>query len=251
MMLSDFYQGLCSALSGFVLIQRPGVKRYVIIPLLINIALFSLALWFIYIWADNGIAATVEWLPDWLDWLGWLLWLLLAMLLLIVAFYSFTLVANFIGAPFNGRLAEKIEQQLIGYAPPSSGQVYTAAGIKNAVISELGKLGYLASRSLPLLILSFIPVIRYLAPALWVLFGAWMLALEYLDYPLGNHGILFAEQRRKLQQRPGLALGFGSVIVIMTFIPVVNFLAMPVAVAGATKLWVKHLSVSAASSSRN
>jgi CysZ protein len=241
-MLSDFYQGISSALSGFALIQARGIKRYVIVPLLINIVLFSFALWYIYLRSGEGIAATVEWLPGWLDWLGWLLWLLLAVLLLIAAFYSFTLVANFIGSPFNGKLAEKLEQHLMGYAPPSSGQVHTLAGIKNAVSSELGKLGYLASRSLPLVVLSFVPVINILAPALWFLFGAWMLALEYLDYPMGNHGILFAEQRRKLQQRRGLALGFGSVIILMTLIPVVNFLAMPVAVAGATRLWVKHLS---------
>jgi CysZ protein len=250
-MLSDFYQGLSSALSGFGLIQRRGIKRYVIAPLLINIALFSLALWYVYMRTDQVIALIVEWLPDWLDWLSWLLWLLLPILLLIVAFYTFTLLANFIGSPFNGQLSEKLEQQLIGYAPPSCGQVHTLAGIKNAIMSELGKLGYLASRSLPLVILSFIPGINICAPVLWFLFGAWMLALEYLDYPMGNHGILFAEQRHKLQQRRGLALGFGSVILVMTFIPVVNFLAMPVAVAGATRLWVKHLSVSATASSRN
>jgi CysZ protein len=183
----------------------------------------------------------VSWLPGWLDWLSWLVWALLAALLCIVAFYSFTLVANFIGAPFNGRLAEKIEQRLIGYAPPSSGQVYTAAGIKNAIHSELDKLGYLLSRSLPLLILSFIPVINVFAPLLWLLFGAWMLALEYLDYPMGNHGIPFAEQRLKLRQRPLLALGFGITVCALTFIPLINFLAMPVAVSGATRLWVQQL----------
>ncbi len=245
-MLSDFYRGISSALAGFVLIQGRGIKRYVIVPLLINITLFSLALWYIHMQADKGMAVMVEWLPDWLDWLSWLVWLLLSVLLLIVAFYSFTLLANFIGAPFNGRLAEKLEQKMIGYAPPSSGQVYTTAGVNNAVRSELGKLGYLVSRSLPLLILSFVPVINILAPLLWFLFGAWMLALEYLDYPMANHGLLFADQRQKLQERRMLALGFGMTIVVLTFIPVVNFLAMPVAVAGATQLWVKHLSANPA-----
>ena len=184
----------------------------------------------------------VEWLPDWLDWLSWLVWALLALLLCIVAFYSFTLAANFIGSPFNGKLSEKVEQRLIGYAPPSSGQVHTAAGIKNAIHSELGKLGYLLSRSLPLLVLSFVPVINVFAPLLWFLFGAWMLTLEYLDYPMGNHGVPFAEQRLKLRQRPMLALGFGITVVVMTLLPIVNFLVMPVAVAGATRLWVLHLS---------
>lgn len=245
-MMTDFYQGISCALSGFTLIRRRGIKRYVIIPLLINIMLFSLALWYAYMQGAKGVAATAAWLPDWLDWLSWLLWALLAVLLLIVAFYTFTLVANFIASPFNGRLAEKLEEQMIGYAPPSSGQVYTTAGIKNAVRSELGKLGYLASRSAPLLALSFVPVLNILAPVLWFLFGAWMLALEYLDYPMGNHGILFAELRQKLQQRRGLALGFGSAVILMTLIPIVNFLAMPTAVAGATRLWVKHLSANSA-----
>lgn len=242
-MISDFYQGVHGALAGFGLIRQRGIKRYVVVPLLINIALFGLALWYIYMQADKGIAVAVEWLPDWLDWLSWILWALLALLLMMVAFFSFTLVANFIGSPFNGRLAEKVEQRLIGYAPPSSGQVYTTAGVKNAVRSELGKLWYLASRSLPLLVVSFIPVINVFAPLLWFLFGAWMLALEYLDYPMGNHGILFEEQRRKLRQRPMLALGFGMTVVALTFIPILNFLAMPVAVAGATGLWARHLSV--------
>ncbi|HEX5056892.1 MAG TPA: sulfate transporter CysZ [Gammaproteobacteria bacterium] len=241
-MLSDFYQGTNAALSGFMLIRQRGIKRYVIVPLLINILLFGSALWYIYARADRGITAMVEWLPDWLDWLSWLVWALLGLLLCSVAFYSFTLAANFIGSPFNGRLSEKIEQRLIGYAPPSSGQVYTTAGIKNSIHSELAKLGYLLSRSLPLLVLSFIPVINIFAPLLWFLFGAWMLALEYLDYPMGNHGIPFAEQRLKLRQRPLLALGFGMAVCGLTFIPLVNFLAMPVAVSGATRLWVLHLS---------
>jgi CysZ protein len=247
-MLSDFYEGISGALAGFMLIRQRGIKRYVIAPLLINILLFTGAFWYIYVRTDQGVAAMVEWLPDWLDWLSWLVWPLLTLLLCIVAFYSFTLVANFIGAPFNGKLSEKIEQRLIGYAPPSSGQVYTSAGIKNAIHSELAKLGYLLSRSLPLLILSFISLIPgfwfigIFMPALWFLFGAWMFALEYLDYPMGNHGIAFAEQRLKLRQRPLLALGFGITVCALTFIPLVNFLAMPVAVSGATRLWVLHLS---------
>jgi len=35
--------------------------------------------------------------------------------------------------------------------------------------------------------------------------------------------------------------GFGLGIMLLTFIPVINFVAMPVAVAGASKLWVEKL----------
>src|SRR5690606_29105529 len=42
-----------------------------------------------------------------------------------------------------------------------------------------------------------------LASVLWASFGAWAVALEYRDYPVGNHGHRFRDQRRLLaRQRP-------------------------------------------------
>jgi CysZ protein len=78
-----------------------------------------------------------------------------------------------------------------------------------------------------------------LAPIAWLVFGAWMLSLEYFDYPLGNHGLTFGEARALIRRRPGAALGFGGVIMALTAIPVVNLVAMPAAVAGAAALYVE------------
>ena len=52
---------------------------------------------------------------------------------------------------------------------------------------------------------------------------------------------------RRLAQRRGISLGFGGGVMIMTSIPVVNFFAMPVAVAGATLLWVEQFQTNPAS----
>jgi CysZ protein len=68
-----------------------------------------------------------------------------------------------------------------------------------------------------------------------------MLAVEYLDYPMGNHGLSFSEQRRRLRRRPMLSLSFGAGVLLLMLIPGLNFLAMPAAVAGATALWVDRL----------
>ena len=46
---------------------------------------------------------------------------------------------------------------------------------------------------------------------------------------------------------PPLALGFGAGLMLMTLVPVLNFLAMPVGVTGATALWVERLKNQAAS----
>jgi len=76
---------------------------------------------------------------------------------------------------------------------------------------------------------------------LWVLFSSWMLALDYHDYPMGNHQLLFREQRGILRQNRSLALGFGFATLGATMIPIVNFFVIPAAVAGATALFVEHL----------
>jgi CysZ protein len=57
---------------------------------------------------------------------------------------------------------------------------------------------------------------------------------------MGNQGLKFREMRQRLRQRPALSLGFGAATGLMTLIPLVNFLAMPSAVAGATLLWVRE-----------
>jgi CysZ protein len=74
-----------------------------------------------------------------------------------------------------------------------------------------------------------------------VIFGSWLLSLEYLDYPMGNHELEFSQQKRVLGARKGLALGFGGATMVLTSIPLLNFIVMPVAVAGATALWVEQL----------
>jgi len=80
-------------------------------------------------------------------------------------------------------------------------------------------------------------VINIVAPVLVFAFGAWMFALEYLDYPMGNHGYLFKELKRSLKLKRSIALGFGSAVALFSMIPVVNLVIMPVAVAGATALY--------------
>ena len=47
---------------------------------------------------------------------------------------------------------------------------------------------------------------------------------------------------RWLRQHPLLALGFGAMTLLLILIPVLNFLAMPAAVVGATLMWNKELS---------
>lgn len=240
-MITDFTRGAGYALQGFRLVRRPGVTRYAVLPLLINIVIFGSGIWF-------GVAAFqdfLQWvLPEWLDIrvVRALLWLIFAVGAALVSFYAFTLLANLVAAPFNGLLADRVERDLRGARGEEGIQRGVIADATASIGAEIRKLIYLALWSLPLLLLFLIPGVNLAAPFLWLAFGAWMLALEYADCPLGNHGVTFREARGLIARRRGVALGFGTVIMGLTAVPGLNLIAMPIAVCGATALYVGELS---------
>ena len=102
------------------------------------------------------------------------------------------------------------------------------------------KFGYFLAWAVPLLVLFLIPVVNLFAPVVWFIFMSWMLALEYRAYPMENHELNFAQTRLQLRRRRLMGLGFGMAVLLATLLPVVNFLVMPAAVAGATLLWVDN-----------
>lgn len=237
--MTQFSQGFKFLLSGFKLILKPGVRLYVVIPLLINSLLFAGAI----IFGASALNSLIDHLLaqwQWLEWLTWLLWPIFVIVALAIVFFGFSIVANLIGAPFNGFLAEAVERNLTGQKIESINNQSISKIIVISLKSEFQKLLYFAIRALPLLLLFIIPMVSFVAPFVWFLFTAWMMSLEYGDYPMGNHDILFKQQREKLASNRQLALGFGSGVMLLTMIPIVNFLAMPVAVAGATRMVVEH-----------
>ncbi len=222
---------------------QPGIRLYVIVPFLLNALLFAGILFF----GVHRLNDLIEWLTSnwtWTAWLSWLLWPLFALIALTIVFFCFSIVANLISAPFNGFLAQAVAVHLSGSCPTQQTGLKTLPGeLLAAFKSEAIKLVYFSVRAVPLLLLFFVPIIQAFAPLIWFLFGAWMLALEYMEYPMGNEGILFPEVRATLAERRTLTFGFGSSVMLLTMIPVLNFVVMPAAVAAATKIWIEQINV--------
>jgi len=140
-------------------------------------------------------------------------------------------------------MSEKIEEMLTGKDINSGVSLLTI--IKDSIMSQIGKLFYIILWSVALLLISLIPVINFISPVLWVIFGSWLLTLEYMDYPMGNHDLTFQQQKDTMKKRRGLALGFGGGVMVLTSIPIINFIVIPVAVAGATAMWVNQINTGA------
>ncbi len=240
-MISNPVLGVNFFLRGISLLTKPGVRRWVVIPLLINTLLFALLFYFAYTQFGDLVNWLMSYLPEWVrTWLAWLLWPLFFIAAAIILFFTFTIVANIVGAPFNGYLAAAVERHLSGEPPPETGGNFAAEAV-TAVFGELKKLLYFLLWVIPLLLISIFPLTSFLSPFLWALFGAWMLALEYLDYPMGNYGKTFTDVRAVVRQKRVMSLGFGGATMLGTLIPLFNFMVMPVAVAGATAYWHEQL----------
>ena len=110
----NYIKGINDCLSGFGLIFKSGIRRYVIIPLIINTALFGGAIYILYQQMDIWLEKL---LPGWLYWLEWLIVPLFFLTIILIVFFSFTLVANLISAPFNSYLSASVEQKLTGSKP--------------------------------------------------------------------------------------------------------------------------------------
>ncbi len=94
---------------------------------------------------------------------------------------------------------------------------------------------------LGLLLITVIPVSNAVAPFLWILFGAWMMSIQYADYAADNNDVSFKALQSRLGARRFDALMFGLPAYLLLTVPVVNLILMPIGVAGGTRFWVEHL----------
>lgn len=227
--------------AGLRLILRPGLRLFVLLPLTVNLLLFIGLSVLAFQQFGYWVEALMPSLPEWLGFLEYLLWPLFVVLVLLILFFGFSLLANLIAAPFNGFLAEKVEAVVRGrdVSPPFSGAELLGM-IPRTLARELRKLGYFLPRALGLLLLSLIPGLNLIAAPLWLAFGIWMMAVQYIDYPADNHKLGWNEMLAWLRAKRWQSLGFGAATYAALLVPGLNILLMPAAVAGATLFWVRE-----------
>jgi len=222
-------------LLGYRLLLRRGVRRFVALPLLGNVLLYSLAFWAAFAGLDTALD---HWLPASLDWLRWLLFPLVGLVLLVLGFFSFTLLANLLLAPFNGLLSARVELLLGGTAPSGSG-LGMLAEMGRTLRQEAKRLGYILVRMLAVFALGLVPVVGVVAAPLGLVLGAWLLAMDFAGNPMGNWGWDLDRQRAFLRRHRWTFLAFGLATMGLALVPVLNFALVPAAVSGATALCLR------------
>ena len=237
---TDFNDGVHYLYRGFGLLKNKRLWHLIVIPLIINILLFSGLFALGLHWMNVFTAWLNTHLPSWLVWLDWLIWLLFLFAGIIVLVYTFTLLANIIGAPFYGLLAEKVEKLETGQDIPGLGGIRGFLKLIPYVLRQQWRLFcYFAPRAIVCIVLFFIPIVQLAAPFIWFILNAWMMNIQYMTYPMENHQLSFAVMKSQFSAHRSLSLGFGSIITLGMMVPVVNLFVMPAAAAGATLLWIE------------
>ncbi|WP_439105741.1 sulfate transporter CysZ [Congregibacter sp.] len=241
-MEGDPVYGAGCLIRGGKMLSHPRLRPFVLVPLTINVVIFgSLISWGLsnlVTWVDGWMA----WLPSWLSFLEWILWPIIGLTVALVTGYLFTAVALLIASPFNALLAEKAEELITGQPVQGlEGLGAALMSVPRGIFREIAKLVYYIPMAVMVLIISFIPAVNAIAPLLWLLLGAWMMSLQFVDYPMDNHQFSFKDVRIAVSDRRLSSLGFGGMVAALASIPIVNFFVVPAAVVGATILYVEEL----------
>jgi CysZ protein len=225
--------------AGHLLIANPRLLIYVVIPFLINLIVFCLAVWFGLDRFDALLASmTPETSAWWWPVLKYFLWLITVLVTALLVFFLFAIIGNLIASPFNDILSEKAEAILTGVRHEAAAGSSFLRDSLHALLDEVLKVAVFLGGLLLLLFLFLLPAIGpLLYSALSLIWTAFFLVVDYTGYIFSRRQQTFADQRRFIRERKLASLGFGFGAVCLLAIPLLQFFTIPLGVIGAVQFW--------------
>ena len=248
-----FLRGLSYALRGmrFVYFKHPKLARYWLFPVLITgVALFAVfygagsynediggALWSLFPESWNEASG---WVGGLLSALRWIIELIAGILFALLGLVLVLILSSVVAAPFNDALSEAVEQILTGADAPAFSFSRMLADIVRTVRLEIGKaLLYLLVVG-PMFLASFIiPGVGQVISLVGFALTAVYLGIDYVDWPAARRDWSVSDRVAFTRRQLPAVAGFGTGVWVLLFIPLVNLLFMPAAVAGGTMLFVE------------
>ena len=217
----------------------PGVRLLGILPVLLAALVVVALLSLLVVYLDELAEAVTPFADRWdestrtLVRVGAGLALLLGSTVVLVV--SFTVIAQIIGQPFYERISDRIEHQL--GTPPAGADAPWWRTFPRASLESALLLGLTLATTVPLLVLGLVPVLgQTVVPVLQAVVAGFFLAVELLAIPLERRGLHLAGRLRFVWRYRAQTLGFGITAFLLFLVPLMNVLAMPGAVVGATLL---------------
>ncbi len=226
--------------AGHFLISHPRLYPYVLIPFLINLVVFSFAVWLGLDFYKSTVQAMIPIEEAWYwSMLYYFLWLVALLATALMVFFLFAIVGNLIASPFNEILSEKTEMMLTGVRNNESfrlGQFLRES--VHTLFDELVKISAFVFGMVLLFLLLLLPAVGpVLYSILSLLWTALFLVVEYTGYIFSRHQLVFKDQRQFIQQQKLSSIGFGIGALCLLAIPFLQFFTIPLGVIGAVHFW--------------
>jgi CysZ protein len=215
------------------LTSTPGMWLWALLPLVLNLLVFSLVL-VTAVWAAAHYASGLSENSWGILW-GSLAGLAAFALVLLVSFFTFGLVAPVLAAPFNELLSQRAEEKLTGSTGdsqerPLAGELLRAAwSATKLFLLELA----VVLPALLLLLIPFAGVVLFAIPA------GFFIALAYLDYPLDRRKLSVRQKLAFCRRHAAEVMGFGLSTYLVMMVPFLNVLMIPVAAVAGARLFVE------------
>jgi len=231
--LTRFFGGSTYLFRGMgTLLAGSGMRRWAVCPLLINALVFSLVM-VGGVWVAAHYASQLSETTWGVLW-GSLAGVLAFLMILIVCFFTFGLVAPVFAAPFNELLSQHTEMRITGTTGEFKDRAF-AAEMLRALWSAIKMFMLEMTVVLPAMLLLLIP---FLGAVLFALPAGFFIALAYLDYPLDRRKLGVRRKLAFCRRHTADVMGFGILTYLVTMVPFVNVLMIPVAAVGATRLFL-------------
>lgn len=229
--MKQFWQGTSYLLRGIRHLFTKGLKRFILLPLVVNFLMFAGLFYLIDHYLLPYSYHYLNQLPSWLSFLSTLFFIIFILGFFLMFLSLFTVVFNVIAAPLNGLLAEKTQNLLYGSVIPI---IPFYKMVFRSLKRQMEFLCYFFPRFLGVGLLFFVPLLQPIYPVLWFIFNAWMLSIQYQDFAMDNNLVGFKEMRQQISHDKMRSLGLGCSINLASFIPIINILVMPAAVIAST-----------------
>jgi len=248
-MIQDIFKGISSYFTAFSTISEMRLWKYLLIPGLISLLLggsifgaawslsgnlgFWLQSWYPWAWGAGAIASIA-------DWVGMIIILMGGLII-----YKHIIMV--LVSPFMSPLSQKVEENLSGIKTNNPGfQIGEAIkdmlrGLRIALRNIVRELFFV----LLLILVGFIPVVGWLCSILIFVVQAYYAGFGNMDYTLERHYNVKGSAQFVRSNR-GLAIGNGTIFLLLLMTGVGFLFAPPLATVAATLETTKRLNQSGA-----
>jgi len=242
MFFKDFSSSISAYGTALKLISKLNLWKFFFVPAIIGLFVGVGIVWMTY-----GFAGSIgqwiaqiwpfEWGKDGFTtlsiWIG-------RFILLAFGIVGFKHIVQAFSSPFMGPVSEKVEEHLIGKQIESNPfMVLLMRGIKINIRNLFREILF----TIPLMILSFIPVLGLIATFFIFYIQCYYAGYGNMDYTMERY-LTYTQSVKFVKKHRGIAVGNGFVFTLMLFVPIIGIaLTLPISTVASTIETLKKLGV--------